>query len=725
MSKPTPKEIRERFSDYTNEWSEIREEARIDMRYVLGDPWDPEDRKAREDAGRPCISLDEINQYLNQYINNLRANKRAIQIAPTGAGANDKLATSREDVVRGIEYRSNAQAAYVTGGENAVMRSYGFAELTTVYANDDAEDGPAAFDQEIRISPIPNPDTVLLDPDYKQADASDVEHAFKTDLLRLKDYKRKYKGMAQVSFDGDDRKAAGLWIRENYIQIAAFWQINKTQRELLLIDGGENGPIAEWKDKLKKNMRGLQVLKSRQVERREVVQYLTNGLEIIDEVPWAGSRIPILSCFGKELFIDDGSGSKRHLISMVRLARDPQMLHAFYASQEAEEAGMSPKTPYVGYKGQFESDRETWEELSKVPHAFVQVDPYVDSVSGQLLPLPQRTPFVPNFEAYELAKEAARRSIQSAMGISPQPSEMQRDNEKSGVALERIETSEAVGSFHFSDNYDRFLQNAGWQINELIPKIYDTARDVPIRTAAGKTRTMRLNDRQYEVQNPNEPHLHTDQGKYDTTVSTGPSHASQREAASAFVDLLLTNLQTLPIPPNTATKILALGIKMKTLGAIGDQIAELLDPPDGQNLPPQVQSAMQQLHGQIEQLTTELTALHMERAGKVLEQNTKVQIEGMRGQTTLDEAHINAIVRLAVAEITKQSKADDAQARADVQTELAQLGLKKDVVTMAHASADQKASAAVGHDRAKDLATHQVAIQPAPQDGQPVSAGSE
>jgi len=713
MSKPTPKEIRERFSDYSNEWEDIRDEARIDMRYVLGDPWDPEDRKAREDAGRPCISLDEINQYLNQYINNLRANKRAIQIAPTGNGANDKLATSREDVVRGIEYRSNAQAAYVTGGENAVMRSYGFAELTTVYANDQAEDGPAAFDQEIRIAPIPNPDTVTLDPDYKQADASDVEHAFKTDLLRLKDYKRKYRGMATVSFSADQKKDASQWIRENYIQIAAFWQINKTQRELLLIDGGENGPIAEWADKLK-GKKGFQILKSRKVEKREVMQYLTNGVEIIDEVPWAGSRIPILACFGKELFVDDGSGSQRKLISMVRLARDPQMLHAFYASQEAEEAGMSPKTPYVGYKGQFESDRETWEELAKVPHAFVQVDPYVDAASGQLLPLPERTPFVPNFEAYELAKEAAKRSIQSAMGISPQPTDMQRDNLKSGVALERIETSEAVGSFHFSDNYDRFLQNAGWQINELIPIIYDTARDVPIHKADGKTATMRLNDREYEVQNPGAPHLDTSIGKYDTTVSTAPSHASQRQAAEAFVDLLLTNLQTLPIPPETATKILALGIKMKTLGAIGDQIAELLDPPTGENLPPQVRAAMQQLQGQIQMLTQENAALHMERAGKVLEQKTKVQIEGMRGQTTLDEAHINAIVRLAVAEITKQSKADDGQARADVQTELAQLSMKKDIVTMAHASADQQAAAAVGHERAKDLATHQVAIQPAP-----------
>ena len=58
-----PKEIREAYSDYRSEWQDIRDEAQKDMRYVAGDPWDPEDRQQREDAGRPCISLDEINQH--------------------------------------------------------------------------------------------------------------------------------------------------------------------------------------------------------------------------------------------------------------------------------------------------------------------------------------------------------------------------------------------------------------------------------------------------------------------------------------------------------------------------------------------------------------------------------------------------------------------------------------------------------------------------------------
>lgn len=706
---PSPKEVRERFADYSNEWRDIQDEAKKDMRYVAGDPWEPEDRRAREDAGRPCIALDLLGQYLNQAINNIRQNKRAIQVTPVGDGSNDKDATHRANIIRGIEYRSNAQAAYVTAFENAINRSYGFARLTTDYI------GPDAFEQEIRIKRIPNPDTVLLDPDYKEADASDVENVFVTDLIRRKDFKAKYPSAKIVSFSREHATEASGWIRENYVQVAEFWRVNKIARTLVLIDGGGQGPIVEYEDEIK-GIKGLKIIKSRNTESREVVQYLTNGIEIIDEVAWAGTRIPILACFGKELFLDDGAGSKRVLLSMVRLARDPQMLHAYLATQECEEAGMTPKAPFVGYKGQFESDAEAWEYINKIPRSFVQVDVVIDAVSGQTLPLPTRPSFEPNFQAYEMAKDSASRSVQSAMGIAPLPTAAARQGEKSGIALEKIQTAEAIGSFHFTDNYDRFLQNAGWQINELIPKIYDTPRTVPITKADGTHSTMRLNDPVYEVQQPNADHTDTEKGDYGVTVSTGPSYESQRVQASEFVDLLLQNLQTLPIPPDTAVKILALGIKMKDLGSIGDQISDLLSPPDANQLPPQVQAQLQQLQGQIQGLQTENAALHMERAGKQLELASRMQIEHDKSQAALSKSHLDGIVRIIVAQLAAKSKASDTEAQTNSERELTALG-------MAHDSAHELALSIVAHrnakdlsahqtEQAKDLATHQVAIQP-------------
>jgi hypothetical protein len=43
------------------------------------------------------------------------------------------------------------------------------------------------------------------------------------------------------------------------------------------------------------------------------------------------------------------------------------------------------------------------------------------------------------------------------MGISRLPTAAQRDNEKSGIAIERIQTSQVLGSYHFTAGYERAL----------------------------------------------------------------------------------------------------------------------------------------------------------------------------------------------------------------------------------------------------------------------------
>src|ERR1700730_15843164 len=102
---PTPKEIRQAYKDYREEWKDNYDEGAVDMRYLSGDPWDPADKQARKKAGRPCLSLDEINQFINQYCNNLRQQKIAVKITPEGDGAEDEDAKNRAHLIRGIEYK--------------------------------------------------------------------------------------------------------------------------------------------------------------------------------------------------------------------------------------------------------------------------------------------------------------------------------------------------------------------------------------------------------------------------------------------------------------------------------------------------------------------------------------------------------------------------------------------------------------------------------------------
>ena len=677
MSTPTPKEIRDTFTDFRNAWQSVRDEAAADMRCIsVEGPWTSEDRQSREDAGRPCIHLDKINPALDKYAGNLRKNKRAIKAMPKGDGANDQDAARRSSLIMGIEDASNAPTSvYIPCAESTAQRSYGFSVIRCEYQDFES------FDQQIRIKLLANPDSVLISPYYKEQSACDIEEAFLIDTILKKDFKRKYPDAKETEFSGEILTEVGVsdWVKNNYLQIAEFWKIHYDRSKLLLVQGPDGMPVIftedEWKQAKESGVRG-EVKRERTIEKPRVVQYMTNGLEILDEVPWAGSRIPIISCLGPERWTTEGGQAKRQLLSMVRFARDPQMLYDFLASGECEEAGQIPKSPFVGAKGQFESDKEAWTEITKIPHAYVEYDPITDATGQNVLPPPSRPQFQANFQQWEVAKDSAERSILSTLGNATLPAEAQRRNQKSGVAIERIDDIESLGSFHFVDRYENgYLHNMGWQINELITDIYDTQREMPITQPDGKRKMLALvgntshplNDQgAYEVQGLPEEHLHTGKGDFDdVTIATGPSERSEREEQSDFVDQLIQNLANLPQPGTPQGKVLALGIRMRpTLGPIGQQIADFFDPPDPNSLPPQAQAVMMQLQSQLQAAQQELIALHADRAGRVLEQQTKVHIEQMKQDNENLRTQLQNDIKVLVAEIS--AKSQDEQQRAEM-----------------------------------------------------------
>ena len=613
-------EIRDRYRYAVEAWEEVRKERQVDLRYICGDPWEPKEREARK--GRPTISHDEINQYVNQGVNNLRQNKRGIKVEPRGEGSSDKTAELRQDKIRTIEYRSKAQDVYRRAGQDMFEGSYGFFRVARKYVLDDPEPGdPHAFDQEILIKPIPNPDSVLYDPDCKEADWSDAAWCFVVEPLSKEEFTRRWPNAEKVDFTSEDLRVAKDWVQDKTVLVAEYWKVAVTTTEL------------------KKGSR------RRQLQQKKVVQYHTNGLEILEENEQPGKEIPIPAMIGLERYVDAGSGPKRKLFSLARLARDPQMSLAYLCSQEMEEAGMSPKVPVIGYTGQFETDSDAWENLTKIPRCYVQVDPIPDGSNGQVLPLPQWKQFSPNFQEYEIAKDSCRRSIQAAMGISPLPTAAQRDNEKSGVALEKIQTEQAVGSLHFSAGYDRAVERAGRIIDSWMPVVYDTEREEWLHQADETRRHVRLNTGE-PYPNPETgemEHYPIGDEEHDVAVSTGPSFDSQRSAVSDFLDNLIGQLPKMPIAAPQAAKLLALAIQMKDLGPKGDEMAEIISPsqPDQSGQIQQMQAQFQQSQQVLQQMQSELQKFQLEKAGKVIDNQFRLQIEKMREENALAIAEVN------------------------------------------------------------------------------------
>jgi hypothetical protein len=688
--------LRNRF-DYAKEyWNEIYTAGDEDMRYVALDPWPPAEKRMREQAVRPCLVMDEINQNVNQLINSVRQNKRSVKIVPRGYGANDKKAELRGDKIREIEYRSNAQSAYICGFENICNRSFGGWKIVRRFVNE------KSFDQELVIVRIPNPKSSYPDPDCKEQDFSDAKFWFLLDLCPRREYRERYPKATIVDFDSEQYKQATNWITQDAIQVAEYWEVQTTKRKLYHIKT-DAGAVPMFADELPEGFDAKasgKLLDERETCQHVVKQYITNGLEILEENDEPGRYIPIVWGTGKELYLDDGSGPKRMLVSLVRGARDPQMMVNYAATAAAEAVGMTPKTPFIGVAGQFHNP-DTWQNVATVPVAFLEYKAKIDGIM-ETLPPPQRQPYEPMIEPLQMVQESARRSVQSGMGLAPLPTNAQKINDKSGIALQTIDDNEDRGTFHFIDNFEMMLEHNGRVLNDKIPFVYDGERMTGFRNSKDEHRTAKINSRE-------DPDSDMTVGEFDITVTTGPSFQSEREESNEFVKTVIPQLENLIQDPALRQKLLALLVKTRNIGPMGDEIVNLLDPKDDQQQQlSQLQMQVQQSQQIIVGLKTENDKLYAEKQGKVVDNEYMLKAKQLDNE-----------MKLAIAEIT--AKAQDATARAT---------LTADLMKELHVAAHDAAKQAVQHaheqkmQESQQQAQQQMAQQPPPNGQTPQPAGA-
>jgi hypothetical protein len=643
-------EIRERYDVASAGWQDIRKEGDKDLRYVSGDPWERNDRKQREDAHRPCISVDELNQYSNQAIADIRINPLGVKFTPVGQGADERGAQFYEDKAREIEYRSKAKVAYTTAYENCFQRSYGWVRLKTEWVN---ADDPNPFREQIVIEAFANPNQVTPDPDFLAPDASDMRYCFVESFWRYAEFAEKWPEASPHSFDGAFKGVAPNWVHADGVTVAEYWRVVTRERTLLALQEQDGGILPVFEDELSDRTAKLTVVKKRPVEVRRVESYLTNGIEILKRDRWPGDSIPIVSCLGKVLWQTDEGRARRTILSGTRLARDPQMLLAFYVTTEAEVVSMAPKFPYFAARGQL--DKSAKELIAKSLHEPVAVIEYqanTEDAPGSVLGPPTRQPYDPPIEALEIGKESARRAIQAAMGISALPSEAQRINQKSGKALQQIEASQQKGSYHFSDAYQAMIAEVGRKIENLIDKIHDTAADEPVRRQDDSSTTVRVND-------PTDRNSVSTRGHYQVTVSAGPSNESTRDAAESFLDVLGGNPQVFPL---IAPEL----VRMKGLGPYGEEIADILEtmrPPQVQALlaakkqqggapdPGMLQKNLMQLHGQLQQAEAVMAQMKQALDTEQVKADNAVKLKQLDIDFQREKIERDSETKLAVAEL--------------------------------------------------------------------------
>lgn len=642
------KEIKDNLSRDVDYYRRIREEAKIDRRYLSLDPWDPAEKQQRQADGRPYLVLDQLNQHVSGVCNEFDINPRDVSVSPTGSGANDDEAFLRSAIIRQIHYETQAREAHSTAYRCAVESSYGVWALGSQY--DEYSDDP--FDQSIITRRIADPDTVYWDPDCTEADFSDMNHAIIRRFMRTAEFKRRFKGARVKDFTPEMQVANPYFLTHNGVWVGEYWNVEEEKDTLVRISG-QNGDhanirLSEYEGAaIQGSMLIMQqaafpivrgsddVPMIKKVIKRQVKWYLTNGEEILDKDDWPGSWIPVFPVVGRELWVNSGT-EDRNWFSLIRGARESQQLLNYTATCALEAISMVPKTEWVMAEGQIEGHEKEWAEAHHRPQTALLYKPMTDATGTAMLPPPRNVSFSPPIEALQGLMSAASGMIQAAIGRYNSSLGRHDSSVRSAEQARLLDQSADVSTYHFKAAYDRAVRHESRCIDELITKFYaGTSRTVLARKRSGDMLKVSLNGiTEDEDGNPITGRITNK--RYVVTIDSGPDWNSQRDRAGNFADSLLERA------PDLMGKIGDLIVRLKDLGPIGKDLEARLAPPDQQQQQeggPQLQKAGQL----IDQLTHTINVLTEERDKKLLELSSKEKIEAMRLQVDKYKAELLAL----------------------------------------------------------------------------------
>ena len=161
--------IRQRYGDGIGAFEENRRMHSEDLNFVYNaetmGQWDPVVLEARK--GKPCYTFNRVIGPVNLVVADMRQTRPNGKVRPASDGATEATAEVLGGLVRSIEDKSRAQVVYKNQYKFAVAGGYGAWRIMPEYAGEDS------FDQVLRIRDIPNPQTVVWDPECNDACAGD------------------------------------------------------------------------------------------------------------------------------------------------------------------------------------------------------------------------------------------------------------------------------------------------------------------------------------------------------------------------------------------------------------------------------------------------------------------------------------------------------------------------------------------------------------------------
>lgn len=619
MTAAEKAEILEKFgkcrADGESRWSEIHTDYIEDKKFIqLGEQDAPGEDK---NSGRARIRINKMMQFVKQVSNEMRQTNIAIKVVPVDNGADLDKARVRQGVIRGIERQCNASFSYQYAGEEQVTGGLGAFRIYTKYISD------KSFEQTIAVKRILDASSVFYGP-ANEPDFSDAEWCIvQGNGSGLK------AGEVGYSFveSANDAKTWGTTDNPNEYE---FWCLKKVPDTLYQFKTG----ITIFASKVKKDADPeLFVQKDgkrleRKTYRRQWYCHKIKAGEIVETNEWPGKYCPIILVLGREVWVD----GKRKLLSLCRFAKDAQRLYNYARSAAAERLSKSSLAPWVGAIESIPAEfLKIWQNSHRRPVGFLPYKAYVD---GKPMPAPTAPAPIGLDPAIIQETQTSSNELMATTGIYD-ASLGKQGNETSGIAIRARQREGDVSTYDFQDNLNIAVRHAGVVINDLVPKIIDTPRQVRMVGEDEQEVVIKVNEKSdlaKEKYGSEDSFYLSDEESYDIATEVGASYATKRQENS---ENLLELMRVSPVAAQALPNQYVRDLDFNGAQSAAEQIERLMNATtpgiveskdEKKPVPQEVIQAMQkmeQMQAQMSQMAKEYEALKVDKSIAVMDAKTR------------------------------------------------------------------------------------------------------
>lgn len=515
-------EMRRRFTTAKEWWQPVFDRARDDIRFVAvpGYQWDEKLKKRRAESGRPCYEFPKQRGQIQNIINEQKQSRPQVKIR--GQQEDDQgLAEVMQGIYRNIESASNAALARDIAYESAVRGGIGFYRVTTDYANQDD------FDLDIVVRPIRNFSGAYCDPAATELDRRDSLYWFVPESMHKDTFERRFPKADATSFYDDMECSA--WRDADRIVVAEYWYKEADKYEIWSLSSGEVvKPKEQGLTEESLAAQGIKVTRRRAIEGHKVMSCLTNGHEFLTEpTEFPCKFIPIIPVFGNIDCID----GEDYISGAVAFGKDSQRLHNLHKTAIVESIAKAPKAPFIAKPKWIKGFEHMWKGANSEDYPVLYINDEAEET-------PQRSKQAEVPVALMQAAAMDNEDMKASNGQND-ASLGARSNETSGIAIQRRQQQGNTASYNYLDRLNHAIQFEAEIIGDMIPRVIDTPRVVRTLGQDGGEKWVELYKQVKDEFGRDVTLNDISKGKYDYTVKTGPSYATQRmEMAEMFAAMV-------------------------------------------------------------------------------------------------------------------------------------------------------------------------------------------